>query len=634
MEYLQGESLDRVIAANKPLHITEKLDILVQVCNGLNYAHKCGVIHRDIKPANIVILKNGSAKIVDFGIAQVGASRLTRTGMVVGSIHYMSPEQVGGKIEVDRRSDLYSAGVVLFQLLTGVLPFEGKDTSSTLLKIVQDPPPSITKYLDPCPPGLDSIVMKALAKDRAERYDSADDFALDLARLQGQLNRERISEHLAQATQALEQRQFEDAKRLLFQVLRADPHNGEAKSLLREMEFAIETHKRKQKAQRLLSEAKEAFARDEHEGALQHIDEGLNADAGNAELLALRAQIVKQREETARYKDWLNHAEAAFGKDDLEEAAKAIAQAVTIRPDEFQARALQMRIANRIQECRRQSEADQSARQFALSVNAVERAMADARMLVFLNQRREAVETLDNVANHLARVPLDIQSQWQALRQEVLKNSDPAVGEVRGTQPARFEPPVSERNTHAETQEMPLSNFPATSLLFGENSRGSSSSTPGESSSSSTVEDGRAYATPEELREFLPQAEEPRSRAALWITAIALLIAVVAGWLFVWPKLGQPGKRTLLSPAGTYAQINAEPWGTVKEIRSPDGRALVAPNEPTPVRLRLPPGRYTALLGSPNGDERELAIEVPATGGNSYFVVFAQPDLDAIISSQ
>src|SRR6202040_3196159 len=111
MEYLEGESLDSAITARKALSICEKLDILIQVCGGLNYAHKRGIVHRDIKPANIMITSGGTAKSVDFGIAQVESSRLTQAGMVLVSIHYMSPEQLSDSLELDSRPDLYSASL-------------------------------------------------------------------------------------------------------------------------------------------------------------------------------------------------------------------------------------------------------------------------------------------------------------------------------------------------------------------------------------------------------------------------------------------------------------------------------------------------------------------------------------------
>src|SRR4029077_20134621 len=132
--------------SGRPMPIAEKLRIILQVCSGLSYAHKRDLVHRDIKPANIVILENGTAKIVDFGIARLGGNRLTRTGHVVGSLNYMSPEQLNGNVELDLRTDVYSTGVVVFHRLRGALPLEGGPPSGTLRKIVQDPPPPLAEF--------------------------------------------------------------------------------------------------------------------------------------------------------------------------------------------------------------------------------------------------------------------------------------------------------------------------------------------------------------------------------------------------------------------------------------------------------------------------------------------------------
>src|SRR5215472_7740829 len=137
MEYLDGESLDSVISTRRQLSNVEKIDVMIEVCRGLSYAHHRGIVHRDIKPANIMVCQGGGVKIVDFGIAHFGDKNVTRTGQIVGSISYMSPEQVNGRT-VDARTDIFSTGIVLYQLLTSALPFDGDNAASTLLKIVNE----------------------------------------------------------------------------------------------------------------------------------------------------------------------------------------------------------------------------------------------------------------------------------------------------------------------------------------------------------------------------------------------------------------------------------------------------------------------------------------------------------------
>ncbi len=189
MEYLEGVSFDALIKQKRPLSLTEKLKLIIEICGGLQYAHERGVIHRDIKPANLMLLPSGIVKILDFGIARIqNEVNVTRTGQVVGTIPYMSPEQLSGG-SVDGRTDVFSTGIVLYQLLTYNLPFCGENTGSTMRKIICDPPPPLSNYLPSYPAELDEVMAHVLAKSPEERYTS-ETLAAELVRVQEQLKRE------------------------------------------------------------------------------------------------------------------------------------------------------------------------------------------------------------------------------------------------------------------------------------------------------------------------------------------------------------------------------------------------------------------------------------------------------------
>jgi serine/threonine-protein kinase len=180
MELLPGVDLEALVRSGETLPLAERLDVVAQVCRGLAYAHEHGIVHRDIKPSNVRLLEDGTAKIMDFGIAKLGGTHLTKTGMMVGTVHYMSPEQVRGR-PLDGRSDVFSAGVILYELLAGERPFRGEGATQVLYKIVNEEPPP----LDLAPLGglggtLAGIVARALAKDPAARYPDAASFAADL----------------------------------------------------------------------------------------------------------------------------------------------------------------------------------------------------------------------------------------------------------------------------------------------------------------------------------------------------------------------------------------------------------------------------------------------------------------------
>ena len=239
MEYLEGHSLDAIIGSKRPLNLIEQLDIMLAVCRGLGYAHQRKIIHRDIKPANIVVMKDGSVKLVDFGIAHIVGRKLTLPGQVIGSFNYMSPEQINSK-PIDTRTDIFSAGIVLYQLLTKALPFQAENTATTLMKIVHDAPPPLAQFLNVYPPELETIIQRALAKDREERYQTIGELAADLRGVREQVRQEIINRHLLDASALIEANALSKAKEEVFQALKWDPHHSRAGQLMREIQLRME----------------------------------------------------------------------------------------------------------------------------------------------------------------------------------------------------------------------------------------------------------------------------------------------------------------------------------------------------------------------------------------------------------
>ena len=193
MEFVPGEDLKSFIHRSKQLNIGTALSIAKQVCEGLEEAHRLGVIHRDLKPGNIVIDKDGDAKIMDFGIARSLSGRgITGAGVLIGTPEYMSPEQVEGK-DIDQRSDLYSLGVILFEMVTGRVPFEG-DTPFTIGVKHKSERPRNPRELNPqLPEDLSRVILRCLEKDKAKRYQTAEELRTDLEKFeQGLPTTERV----------------------------------------------------------------------------------------------------------------------------------------------------------------------------------------------------------------------------------------------------------------------------------------------------------------------------------------------------------------------------------------------------------------------------------------------------------
>ncbi|HEV2981558.1 MAG TPA: Stk1 family PASTA domain-containing Ser/Thr kinase [Solirubrobacteraceae bacterium] len=181
MEYVAGRSLKSIVREQGALEPALAIDITCQILQAARFAHRHGVIHRDLKPHNVLLDEDGRVRVTDFGIARAGASDMTLTGSIMGTAQYLSPEQAQGH-PVGETSDLYSVGVILYELLTGVVPFEGETAVAIAFKQVSAEPRPPSELNPAVPAALDAIVLRALAKDPARRYASADEFLAALAR--------------------------------------------------------------------------------------------------------------------------------------------------------------------------------------------------------------------------------------------------------------------------------------------------------------------------------------------------------------------------------------------------------------------------------------------------------------------
>ena len=182
MEFIDGTDLERIIQNREPLSLEWKLDVLRQVCEGLQYAHRHGIVHRDIKPANIRVTPDGEVKIMDFGIAHLQSSNLTKSGLVLGTVHYMSPEQIDGH-KVDHRADVFSVGAIAYELFAYKRPFEAESITGVMYQIMHDRPDAKVLPSTPYSPGLERIIMKAMARQVEDRYQSLEEMHNDLVAL-------------------------------------------------------------------------------------------------------------------------------------------------------------------------------------------------------------------------------------------------------------------------------------------------------------------------------------------------------------------------------------------------------------------------------------------------------------------
>ena len=191
MEYVEGKTLKQLLKKRGSLTLSESIDIMLQLTDGMAHAHDSYIIHRDLKPQNIMIQDDGMIKITDFGIAMaLNSTQLTQTNSVMGSVHYLPPEQASGKGSTIK-SDIYSMGIIFYELLTGILPFKGDNAVEIALKHMKDPLPSVRKQNPAIPQSVENVIMRATAKNPKNRYNDAKEMHQDLLTA---LNEERINE--------------------------------------------------------------------------------------------------------------------------------------------------------------------------------------------------------------------------------------------------------------------------------------------------------------------------------------------------------------------------------------------------------------------------------------------------------
>ena len=319
MEYLEGEDLKKIIDEGRDLTLFKRLEIIVQASRGINYAHEHGVIHRDIKPGNIMVLEDGLVKLVDFGIARVGESTMTRTGMVMGSPMYMSPEQVKGRT-VDNRSDIFSLGIVLYELLTGQTPFPGNETPTILYKIVnEDPEPIHLKFPD-CPPELQQIISKSLSKELKDRFQSAEELAFELEHLLTSLQGDMVITYLQEGQKHLADSNFNLARGSLQKVLEIDSRHSMAKELLAKVDEQIQNKQRSKRIRVLLSQAGEALDNEEFADAVSLAEEILELDKQHEEALHIREEATSQLEQQKKIAESLEKAQSLVSKSEYKKA--------------------------------------------------------------------------------------------------------------------------------------------------------------------------------------------------------------------------------------------------------------------------------------------------------------------------
>ncbi len=342
MEFLEGRTLQEVIASRAPVTLLEKMDIMSQVADGLYCAHRNGVIHRDVKPANIMWLPDGTVKIMDFGIARAvrhNTARLTQVGDLVGTLRYMAPEQF--KItDVDALCDIFAYGVVYYELVTGQHPFEAPDAASLLYRITAETPTPIRTLVPDCPEALERLINKAMVKDREQRFPSLDELQLDAGPIITDFRRQRAGDLLEPARRQLESGDLDAAQALIRQVLELDPANRDARRLRAAVQEQIQARATRNRVEALLRNGEQFLAERKYSEAVDAFQSALrlnSAEPGVAARLESAQALLEQSRRLARC---LADARRAVAAEDFDAARLSASEALEADPENAEARSL------------------------------------------------------------------------------------------------------------------------------------------------------------------------------------------------------------------------------------------------------------------------------------------------------
>jgi predicted Ser/Thr protein kinase len=293
MEYLEGESLEQVIVRRSPLPLAQKLGYIVQACRAFDFAHRRGVVHRDIKPANIMITLEGVVKVVDFGIARIIDTSKTQTGSLLGTLSYMSPEQLRGQ-SADERCDIWSLGAVLYECMSYTKPFTGDNHGALLRSILEDEPPSIREVAPECPANLKKVVDRALCKETSDRYQTVEELLLDLEPIWSELQQDTVQRFVDAARKLVAEGETAEACRLLRQALIIDSKNASAKVLLDELHASPSGTQGAARVREIVLRGEKLLEEGLFFDARAEVQSALKLDPGDPEARRLQQQVQLQ----------------------------------------------------------------------------------------------------------------------------------------------------------------------------------------------------------------------------------------------------------------------------------------------------------------------------------------------------
>jgi serine/threonine-protein kinase len=335
MEYLEGQDLHHIIGARAPLSLLSKCDIMSQVADGLFCAHQSGVVHRDMKPANIKVLRDGTVKIMDFGIARLTdaaeATRLTQQGFLIGTLRYMAPEQLAGS-DFTAQCDIFAYGVIYYELLTGKHPFDAKDAQSLMYKLTMDEAPPIRELTPGIPIALEHVITRLLEKNPTRRYQSLTEVQFDTEPVRIDLRRGRSLELLKEAQEHFDNQRFEPAQKVLHEVLALEPSNRAARALREQLQRHLQHRTLQPRIESSLRDAEEHLAERRFADALQAFEAALALDRDNTHIQGRVEQARALVDHARKASELLAEARRELEQQNLTAAYRIVSEALRHDP--------------------------------------------------------------------------------------------------------------------------------------------------------------------------------------------------------------------------------------------------------------------------------------------------------------
>ncbi len=339
MELVEGENLEQLIARRAPLPMTLKLAYAMQACRAFEYAHKRGIVHRDIKPGNVMLSKDGTVKVVDFGIARVLENSKTQTGMLIGTFAYMSPEQYHGE-HADERSDIWSFGVLLYELLCYQRPFVKPTPAALMNAICNEEPTPLSAHVADIPNELQVVVSKILQKSPSERYQSMEDVLLELDPVLKTLQTQLVVDLVIQSRELIEHNEFVQARDLLRQALQVESSNVQARSLLEKANAGVRRILNRPKAEQCVERGRGLLDEGKLQQAQVEAEHSLNFDSTFVPAIELHRAILEKLEQAKQISEWLEAAKQRLAEWAPEEAEILLAKILESEPSNAEAAAL------------------------------------------------------------------------------------------------------------------------------------------------------------------------------------------------------------------------------------------------------------------------------------------------------